>query len=200
MNLQDQLRRFMAPLTSRVRLMVARGVVKLVDDARKMQSLQVSVQADVVRDKVERFQEYGFTSVPLKDAEAILLAVGGNTAHLVCVAVDDRRYRPTTGLAPGDVGMYRLNEGFLVKLLAGQNVELGPSPTQYVALANLVKQEIDKLQAYLSTLHTVLMTSVNEPGAGAPSAFQAAIAIALTPYASGVPTIAAPAATKVKAK
>lgn len=196
MNLQDQLRRFMAPLTSRVRLMVARGVVKLVDDARKMQSLQLSVQADVVRDKVERFQEYGFTSVPLKDAEAILLAVGGNTAHLVCVAVDDRRYRPTTGLQPGDVGMYRLDEGFLIKLLAGQNVELGPSPTDYVALAIPTKAEISALRDTVNQLVTAHNTHIHLGTDGA------TLPVTLAPPAiTGTPPAAVGdvKATKVKA-
>lgn len=197
MNLQDQLRRFMAPLTSRVRLMVARGVVKLVDDARKMQSLQVSVQADVVRDKVERFQEYGFTSVPLKDAEAILLAVGGNTAHLVCVAVDDRRYRPTTGLAPGDVALYRLDEGVLVKLKAGQNVELGPEPTDYVAMGTPTDAKIEALATYVDAIGTALAAYV---GVATPFAGQANVASAQTAFQAQFPTLGAVKATKVKAK
>jgi hypothetical protein len=48
-----------------------------------------------VRDKAERFQDYGFTSNPKRGAEAIVLFPGGQRAHAIIIAVDDRRYRKT---------------------------------------------------------------------------------------------------------
>lgn len=90
---------------NRLRLVVARAVLGLVNDAAKLQAVQVTLQAGVVRDKVERFQQYGMTSVPLPGAEGIALAVGASTDHTVVINVDDRRYR-LTGLQGGEVALY----------------------------------------------------------------------------------------------
>lgn len=92
-------------LPNRVRLMVSRALVALVDDGKKLQELQVSLLEGEARAVAERFQQYGFTSVPLADAEAIALAVGGSRSHIVVLAVDDRRYR-RKDLQPGETCIY----------------------------------------------------------------------------------------------
>lgn len=92
-------------LSSRVRGMIGRAIVGLVNDAMKMQSLQVTIMAGQTPDDVERFQNYGHTSVPLPGAESIALAIGGSTGHTVVIAVDDRRFR-LTGLQGGEVALY----------------------------------------------------------------------------------------------
>jgi phage baseplate assembly protein V len=78
--------------------MIARAVLNLVDDARKMQAVQVGTLADKVSDNAEHFQHYGYTSRAHAGAEGIALAVGGSTGHTVVINIDDRRYR-LTGLA-----------------------------------------------------------------------------------------------------
>lgn len=95
----------MARLVARVRGMVSRAVVSLVNDARGLQALQVTLLADQVPDDAEHFQHYGFTSVPLPGAEGIGLAVGGSSGHTVVINVDDRRYR-LQALAAGEVALY----------------------------------------------------------------------------------------------
>ena len=95
----------MARLMARVRGMVSRAVVNLVNDAARLQALQVTLVADQVSDDAEHFQHYGFTSVPHAGAEGIALAVGGSTGHTVVINVDDRRYR-LKGLADGEVALY----------------------------------------------------------------------------------------------
>lgn len=97
--------KLMAPLKRRVYLMIGRAVIKLVEDAYGVQQVQLVGLEGEVLDKVERFQEYGFTSVPKADAEAVLLAVGGDRAHGLVVGVEDRRYR-LRGLAGGEVAIY----------------------------------------------------------------------------------------------
>ncbi|MGE0487321.1 MAG: phage baseplate assembly protein V [Gammaproteobacteria bacterium] len=97
--------RLVEPLKRRVRLMVSRGVLRLVDDARKVQEAQVGLLRDEVVSGVERFQEYGLTSVPLPGCEGVLVFVGGSRGHGLLVATDDRRYRPTA-LEPGEVMIY----------------------------------------------------------------------------------------------
>lgn len=97
--------KMLAPLQRRVGLMVSRAVIVMVNDTLKMQGVQVNLLADVTRDGVERFQNYGFTSSPHPGAEAIVVSVGGNQDHCVAIAVDDRRYR-LVGLAEGEAALY----------------------------------------------------------------------------------------------
>jgi phage baseplate assembly protein V len=119
----------------RVRLanIVARAVVSLVDDAKKMQALQVTVLDGETRDAVERFQNYGFTSVPLDGAEVILLCAGGRREHAVAIAVDDRRHR-LKGLADGEVALYH-KDGAKVLLKSDGSIEISPKSGSDVVLA-----------------------------------------------------------------
>jgi phage baseplate assembly protein V len=86
-------------------MVVTRGRMALVDDKKKLQQVQVELLADEAKDAVERFQQYGFTSVPLEGAEALTMFLGGGRDHAVVVAIDDRRHR-VTDLKPGDVALY----------------------------------------------------------------------------------------------
>jgi phage baseplate assembly protein V len=92
-------------LMGRVRGMIARAVLNLVNDATKLQALQVTLLADQVPDDVEHFQHYGFTSVAHAGAEGIALAIGGSTGNTVVINVDDRRYR-LKALPNGEVALY----------------------------------------------------------------------------------------------
>lgn len=96
--------RITAPLARRVNLMVARGVLALVNDAAKMQGVQVKLLSGEVRD-MERFQNYGCTSKPHVGAEVAVVFVGGNRDHGLVLAVDDRRYR-FKGLQDGESALY----------------------------------------------------------------------------------------------
>lgn len=89
----------------RVRGMISRAVVGPVNDTPKLQELQITIMAGQTPDGVERFQNYGITSVPHPGAESIPLAIGGSTGHTVVIAVDDRRFR-LTGLRGGEVALY----------------------------------------------------------------------------------------------
>ncbi len=95
----------MKALADRVRNMIGRAVLSAIDDTKLLQTLQVTLLADELADGVERFQNYGFSSHPFPEAEAIVAAVGGTRSHLVAIAVDDRRYR-VKGLAEGEVAIY----------------------------------------------------------------------------------------------
>jgi len=99
------LRRLLDPLHRRVQAMVSRAVIALVNDATKAQSLQLTLFADETHEGVERFQDYGFTSVPKPGAEALVVFVGGTRSHGVVVACEDRRFR-LKGLPEGEVALY----------------------------------------------------------------------------------------------
>lgn len=111
---EQAFQRLIAPVIRRLRLMVGRAVITLVNDSLKEQNLQVTSLDDEPLDDVERPQNYGQFSVPLAGAEAIVVNLGGDTDSAVALVVEDRRYRPT-GLVDGDSGIYHY-EGHRIRL------------------------------------------------------------------------------------
>ncbi len=105
MTIARTVEKLIAPVVRRGRLLARRAVVKLVYDDPKMQELQLAIFAGEVRDHVERWEDYGFTSHPFPDAEALVLALGGNTDHCAVVKVADRRFR-FRAIAEGEVVIY----------------------------------------------------------------------------------------------
>lgn len=101
-----------APLARRVRLMVGRAVIRMVNDGLKEQALQIGLLDGETRDQVERYQHYGFTSHPHPGGEAITVAIGGSRDHLVVVADGDRRYR-FKSMAQGEVALYTDEEDYI---------------------------------------------------------------------------------------
>lgn len=93
------------PLRRRVRLMVSRAILNIINDAGGIQVVQVKLLANETRDGVERIQNYGHTSVPLPGAEGVMVCVSGNRDHGIVIAMDDGRHR-LKGLQPGEVAMY----------------------------------------------------------------------------------------------
>lgn len=106
--------RLIAPVMRRLRLMIGRAVITVVNDSLKEQNLQVTSLDDEPLDDVERPQNYGQFSVPLAGAEAIVVSLGGDTDSAVALVVEDRRYRPTN-LVAGDSGIYHY-EGHRIRL------------------------------------------------------------------------------------
>lgn len=92
-------------MRNKVRLMVGRAIIALVNDTGAVQTAQVQLLADEVQDDAERIQQYGLTSKPHAGAEAVVVFAGGNRDHGLIIAVEDRRYR-LTGLEDGEVALY----------------------------------------------------------------------------------------------
>lgn len=97
-------RAMLAPLRNKIAMMAARAVVRLVDDTESRQRLQVEILSEELRDGVERAQNYGFTSHPHPEADAVIICGGGSREQSIAIVVDDRRYR--LKLQPGEVAMY----------------------------------------------------------------------------------------------
>lgn len=114
--------RILNPIRRRLALLVSRAVVTLVNDATKMQTLQLGLLADEALDGAEHWQPYGFTYKPHAGAEALVLAVGAHRAHSVVIACADRRYR-LTSLEDGEVALYS-DEGDKVHLKRGRVIEV----------------------------------------------------------------------------
>ena len=138
------------PLKLRVMGMIGRGLVTLVDDSKRMQSLQFQGLGSETSDGIERFQNYGFTSVPKKPdadasgkgAECIIVAIGGDKSHEVVIVVDDRRFRfrgpDELGAVEGESAMYDdlgqyvylQRDGIIVE---STSIKLGDGATKGVA-------------------------------------------------------------------
>lgn len=90
-----------------------RATVDSVDDRPLMQEMKGQGLHGDARDNTERWQSYGYTSVPLprdkekggKSAEALMIAAGGSRSHPVAACIDDRRYR-LQQLKPGEVALF----------------------------------------------------------------------------------------------
>lgn len=122
MDLQEQLRRFLAPLTNRVRNMVVRGIVKMTNDDKKIQQIQASLLAGELKSGIEHYQNYGFTSNPLPGMETAIVFCGGDRSNGVIVGIGDRQFR-LKSLKPGEVAIYT-DEGDFLKFERGRKVTL----------------------------------------------------------------------------
>ncbi len=134
----EQIKKFIDPLHRRLMVSIARGVIEAINDEPGIQKIQLSVLADELRESVERFQEYGFTSVPHEGAEALVLRVGGSCDHGIIVAVDDKRYR-IKALEKGEVAIYT-DEGDFIKLGRNNQITIH-SDTKITIQANTIQLE-----------------------------------------------------------
>lgn len=96
MGMLDQLRRLLRPLEERIKGLVARGTVHKVGDGGLAQVVQVELLRGELLDGVEVWWPYGLTAHPLvgPDVEALVVFVGADRSHAVCLGVMDRRHRP----------------------------------------------------------------------------------------------------------
>lgn len=115
----ERWRRMIAPIMARIHGMVGRGVVKGVDDDRKLRTLQIAGRKNEVLGGAEHFEPLGFTCVPPIDAEVVYAAVGGNRDHVLALHCVSRPDRPT-GKAEGDVTVYRPGGDEVVELTDGR--------------------------------------------------------------------------------
>ena len=117
--------RMMRPLQRKISTMIGRAVLRAINDGSGTQTMQVELLKDELYDGVERFQEYGFTSVPHAGAETVMVSVGGQRGCGIIVACEDKRYR-ITGLENGEVALYTdENEtGHRIHMKRGREIEL----------------------------------------------------------------------------
>ena len=159
----------------------SRASVVRADPSKRMQVLQVVVYAGDVRDGVEHFEPYGFTSCPQdapsdgRGAEAVVLDLGGCPDHPVAIVVGDRRYR-LTGLAKGEVAIHDdqgqkvhfKRDGIVVEGKAvtvnSDTVKLGNDADAALVREPTLKDYLDSLEAALDGLQAqALVWSVPRP-------------------------------------
>jgi phage baseplate assembly protein V len=99
--MRDQIRRLLTKLQSSI----TRGIIKLVDDEKQTQTIQVELRFDEIADAIELFQPFGVSFNPTKDSEVLVLAIGSSQDNLVALNATDRSIRPT-GIKEGEGGLY----------------------------------------------------------------------------------------------
>lgn len=104
MSLFEQLTTFVEPLKRRILLMTAKALVKAVNDAGGIQTMQITALAEESRD-VERYQDYGLSTHPPTGSQGIILFLGGDRSHGIAIKVDDPATRKK-GLTQGEVALY----------------------------------------------------------------------------------------------
>lgn len=149
--MMDLINKMGEDVRQKVRLMVGRAILAAVNDAGAIQTAQADCLADETHDDAERVQEYGFTSVPLPGAEAVLVFPGGNRDHALIIATEDRRHRKI-GMVGGEVAIYTdegdfivLNRGRIVRVVAGVQLEV-TAPLVTIKASTKVRMETPLLE------------------------------------------------------
>jgi phage gp45-like len=98
-------KRLIRPIVNKIFLLVSKGIVKKVDNSDKTQKIQAVFLNNENISNVERFQEYGIETFPLKDSESATVFLNGNRGLGITLCVQDRRYRPDY-LEDGEITLY----------------------------------------------------------------------------------------------
>lgn len=99
-----------------------RGVLHLVKSADNIQKVQASGLADETLQDVEFMQQFGFTSVPPANTQAVILPIGGQTSHGIVIATENGSFR-VKNLQGGEVAIYD-ESGSSIVLKKGRLIEI----------------------------------------------------------------------------
>lgn len=176
--LLDDIRKLVRPLRQQMLNIVARATVKLVNDAAGRQVVQLGVLDGETVDDGERFQNYGFSSVPVEGAEAVVVFPGGDRGHPIVIAVDGSGDRPT-GLEPGEVAVYN-NAGAKIVMTKDGDIVCAPASGRHVLLGGdaaadppALKSDLDVLKNAISAAPVVALDGGASFKAGIVSALAA---------------------------
>ncbi|HHF7319897.1 TPA: phage baseplate assembly protein V, partial [Haemophilus influenzae] len=98
------------------------GVLHLVKSADNIQKVQASGLADETLQDVELMQQFGFTSVPPANTQAVILPIGGQTTHGIVIATENGSFR-VKNLQGGEVAVYD-ESGSSIVLKKGRLIEI----------------------------------------------------------------------------
>jgi len=107
--------------------MLRKAVIKLIDDAAKQAIAQIQMLDDETED-AELVQQYGFTSSPPEDSEAIVILLGGVPENQTVIGTSKRDKRPKVG--SGEVKIW-VADGVLIHLTSSE-IRLGDGATKGV--------------------------------------------------------------------
>jgi phage baseplate assembly protein V len=107
--MQDLIRKITSPLYERIVSIISICSINKTNDETNTQTAQCEFFKDDPRENLERWQNYGITSVPPNGSEGICLFHGGERESGYIVATEDKDSRPT-GLKIGEVCIYTIEK------------------------------------------------------------------------------------------
>jgi phage baseplate assembly protein V len=154
----------MSALDNAIRNMIARGVLETSTDQRGVQVLGLSLLDGERKDNLEKFGQYGFSSVPMDEAEAIVIFPGGDRSSGIVIATEQRDSR-MTGLLSGETSIYT-NAGNSIIIHMDGSIEITAiEQVQVWAKRLLVDVEEDvTVNAKLAVVNTEETVTVNAKG------------------------------------
>lgn len=121
--IQRMIENAIAPFADRLYGSIARAILTTAaDDSKGIQVVQGQFTDDETIDDLERFQNYGFTSVPLEGSEMVTVFPGANRDNGIVVSIDNRDFR-LKGLEAGEVALYT-DEGDKLVFKRGGTLEI----------------------------------------------------------------------------
>lgn len=109
----------MLKLPTQIRRMVGLAVIRLIDDAKPYQRVQLDLgpkgpdgKPMQIRDDTPVMQHFGFTSHPPAGSDAAVIALGGDANQVVVIATGHREYR-LTGLPEGGMAIHDMSGNYL---------------------------------------------------------------------------------------
>jgi phage gp45-like len=119
------------PLAIRISNIVRRGVIKRVDDAKKVQELQVRCSTARCATRSSASSSTDSRASRCLVLRACWSAWAGEADQTYCVGVEDRRYRPTVICKRAKSASTRSTEQTII-LKTNGDIELNPKPGQKV--------------------------------------------------------------------
>ena len=114
-------------LWRRVLLVIGRGRIRVVDDSRPAQVLQVQLGATETKDGIPRAGEYGLASNPPLGTDAIVVFLAGERTNGVVIATNNQTFR-MRNLASGEVAIHDNRGRFVLLGAAGIHVQGNAEP------------------------------------------------------------------------
>lgn len=155
---------FLRRLNNRVKMMVARGVIKLVDDSEGVQLVQISLLKKENRSDIEHFQNFGFSSHPDDGTEGVCVFLDGDRSRGFLIATDNRKIR-IKDLKKGESVQYNSK---------GTKIHLQDSETCLMELKKLkVDNGVDEMVSVVSEFMRILIEDAKVLTAIGPQQFTA---------------------------
>lgn len=105
------MKRVIEAIKRKIYLIIGRAILTAVNNTEGTQKIQVKGLSGETITDIERFEEYGLTTMPLTDseAEAVIGFINGNRDLGIVLCIHDRSKRPTD-LNIGDVCLYHYTD------------------------------------------------------------------------------------------
>ncbi|APJ03943.1 phage baseplate assembly protein [Silvanigrella aquatica] len=110
--MQQLIQAMVNPIARKLNLIISKCTIKMVDDKTKTQTIQSEIITGEIREKIERWQEYGYTSHPPLESEGLCVFLGGERDRGYIIATENKKTRKNE-IKEGEVCIYTNEKDFL---------------------------------------------------------------------------------------